>query len=231
MTLSTDSPPSEVPSQRRQASADLRDALIAAAMVEFSQHGFEGASTRAIAQRAGAHQPQINYHFDSKDALWRAVVERLLGELDALIAEATPADAASDPVGIMAAVIRSLVRFAALRPELNRIMIHEGTSPSERLEWLVESQVTQRADALTALWDDLIERGEAAPVPTHLVYHLLIGASALLHANAPEYRLLFDGEPSSDEVVEAHADALVAMFLPTTARPEIDRPRKKASPR
>ena len=34
---------------------------------EFAAHGFEGASTRAIAAAAGTHQPQINYHFESKD--------------------------------------------------------------------------------------------------------------------------------------------------------------------
>ncbi|NBR91752.1 MAG: TetR/AcrR family transcriptional regulator, partial [Rhodobacteraceae bacterium] len=44
---------------------------------EFARNGFAGASTRAIAIRAGAHQPQINYHFSSKEALWRAVVDDL----------------------------------------------------------------------------------------------------------------------------------------------------------
>ncbi|MCP3854227.1 MAG: helix-turn-helix transcriptional regulator, partial [Actinomycetia bacterium] len=58
-----------------------------AALVEFAANGFDGASTRAIASRAGAHQPQINYHFESKDELWRLCLERLLGELDVVIAE------------------------------------------------------------------------------------------------------------------------------------------------
>ena len=52
---------------------DVRQSLIEAATVEFARNGFAGASTRAIAIRAGAHQPQINYHFSSKEALWRAV--------------------------------------------------------------------------------------------------------------------------------------------------------------
>ena len=46
-------------------------------------HGFDGASTRAIAARAGVHPPQINYHFQSKAELWRAAVEVLFTELQA----------------------------------------------------------------------------------------------------------------------------------------------------
>ena len=48
---------------------------------EFGAKGFDGASTRAIARRIGAHQPQINYHFASKEALWTAAVDHLFAEL------------------------------------------------------------------------------------------------------------------------------------------------------
>ncbi|MEZ5226595.1 MAG: helix-turn-helix domain-containing protein [Acidimicrobiales bacterium] len=43
----------------------MRRALVEAALHEFAAHGFDAASTRAIATRAGTHQPQINYHFES----------------------------------------------------------------------------------------------------------------------------------------------------------------------
>ena len=39
---------------------DIRERLLDAALVEFGAKGFDGASTRAIARRIGAHQPQIN---------------------------------------------------------------------------------------------------------------------------------------------------------------------------
>ena len=65
--------------------AEADEALLDAALHEFAAHGFDGASTRAIATRAGVHQPQINYHFDSKEALWRAAVDHLFARLDALI--------------------------------------------------------------------------------------------------------------------------------------------------
>ena len=51
---------------RGDLSTVTRASLIEAAVHEFAAHGFDGASTRAIAMRAGVHQPQINYHFASK---------------------------------------------------------------------------------------------------------------------------------------------------------------------
>ena len=65
----------------RTVRADIRERLLDAALVEFGAKGFDGASTRAIARRTGAHQPQINYHFDSKEALWFAAVDHLFAEL------------------------------------------------------------------------------------------------------------------------------------------------------
>ena len=57
----------------RRTRTDIREALLKSALVEFGAKGFDGASTRAIAARVEAHQPQINYHFESKTALWTAV--------------------------------------------------------------------------------------------------------------------------------------------------------------
>ena len=37
--------------------------------------------------------------------------------------------------------IRRFVRFAAEHPELNQIMVHEGTAASDRLTWMTETHV------------------------------------------------------------------------------------------
>ena len=71
----------------RRTRDDLRQQLLEAALVEFGAKGFAGASTRSIAQRVDAHQPQINYHFASKDALWEAAVDHLFGRLTAEVGD------------------------------------------------------------------------------------------------------------------------------------------------
>ena len=109
----------------RRTRADLRERLVASAVVEFGRKGFDGASTRAIAQRADAHQPQINYHFASKEALWVAAVDHLFDLLRADVGGLPPLDGSLDTDALAAVAadrIRGFVRFAAAHPELNASM-------------------------------------------------------------------------------------------------------------
>src|ERR1700760_166303 len=87
----------------RRSRSDIREALLESALVEFGAKGFDGASTRAIAARIHAHQPQINYHFESKTALWTAAVDHLFGLLRGAIFGAIPAQLAGVDVPELAA--------------------------------------------------------------------------------------------------------------------------------
>jgi AcrR family transcriptional regulator len=191
-----------------RSSDAVRTKLIDAAMTEFAAHGFEGSSTRAIAGRAGAHQPQINYHFTSKEALWRAVMDRMMAEVDAHLASDE-----TEPRAIVESLIRGFVRFAAARPELNRMMIHEASAKSDRLSWLIETHIRPRYEGFLASWNLMRADGDGRDVPPELAYHLMIGAASLLHANAPEVEELIGIVPSDAEIVEQHADTMVILFL------------------
>jgi TetR/AcrR family transcriptional regulator len=204
----------------RRDRPDLRERLIDAALEEFSAHGFEGASTRAIALRVGAHQPQINYHFASKDALWRAAIDhlfaRLVENLDASQLAAAPASTLPDA---FADLLRRFVCFAAEHPELNRIMVHEATAPGPRLVWLTEHHVQPYFDALQPIWRRLVDAGVAAPIDARLIHHVLVGATSLVFVNAHEFELLTGEDPTSARWVERHAEGLIAMLLPGRGRP------------
>ncbi len=209
------SPPTSA-TRRRQARADAtRLALIEAAVHEFAAHGFEGASTRAIATRAGTHQPQINYHFESKDELWRAAVDHVFAKLDAALAAHQIEGLGADEItrDRLADAIRAIVRAVAQLPELNRIMIQEATADSDRLAWIVERHTRGRYDLLAEAWGSLRRRRLVADIDETVVYYALIGASTLAYVNAPEARRLLGDHAIDDAFVEAHADGLVTMFL------------------
>ncbi|MFE2139674.1 TetR/AcrR family transcriptional regulator, partial [Streptomyces sp. NPDC059466] len=61
---------------RRRDSAATREAILAAAVVEFTEHGYAGAGVRQIAGRAGVTAMMINRYFGSKDRLFAQVVDR-----------------------------------------------------------------------------------------------------------------------------------------------------------
>ena len=58
-----------------------RDRSLDAAERLFAETGFEGASVRDLAAAAEVNLAAINYHFGGKEALYRAVGERLMNEL------------------------------------------------------------------------------------------------------------------------------------------------------
>ena len=53
-------------------------ALLDAAETEFANHGIDEASLRAIMRSAGANPAAVHYHFGSREALARAVLDRVL---------------------------------------------------------------------------------------------------------------------------------------------------------
>lgn len=55
--------------------AASREEILAAAEEMFSAYGFEGASMRHIAEKAGVAQALLHYHFKNKDGLYEAVFE------------------------------------------------------------------------------------------------------------------------------------------------------------
>lgn len=77
---------------------DLRDPILDQAELAFAAYGFDGASLRDIAARAGVNQALIRYYFGAKqdlfDAVFRrraqALADRRLAHLDALLAAGAP---------------------------------------------------------------------------------------------------------------------------------------------
>jgi AcrR family transcriptional regulator len=54
----------------RQDGVQAREAILAAAREQFGEHGFGGATMRAIAGRAGVDPALVSYYFGSKSALF-----------------------------------------------------------------------------------------------------------------------------------------------------------------
>lgn len=62
-----------------------RDRLLDAAESVLAEHGSQGLTLAAVAERAGVSKGGLLYHYGSKDALIRALIERLIAGFDALV--------------------------------------------------------------------------------------------------------------------------------------------------
>jgi TetR/AcrR family transcriptional regulator, regulator of cefoperazone and chloramphenicol sensitivity len=64
-----------------------RQKLLAAAIDVFGRLGFDGASTRAVADAAGVNLQAIPYYFGSKDGLYVATAEHIAAQIRSHVAE------------------------------------------------------------------------------------------------------------------------------------------------
>src|SRR5260370_39347578 len=55
----------------QQRSIETRASILNAAIAEFAERGFEGASIRVIADRLRLAHPLITYHYRIQDILWQ----------------------------------------------------------------------------------------------------------------------------------------------------------------
>ncbi|MCW8383858.1 TetR/AcrR family transcriptional regulator [Streptomyces justiciae] len=69
---------SEQPARKRDRAA-TREAILASAVAEFTEHGYARAGVRQIAERAGVTAMMINRYFGSKERLFAEVVDRVFG--------------------------------------------------------------------------------------------------------------------------------------------------------
>src|ERR1700730_10592486 len=69
------------PTKVTRVSKATREKIIKAAAHAFARDGYEGASVRAIVAEADVNQAAINYHFGSKEGLYRAVLQAALRAL------------------------------------------------------------------------------------------------------------------------------------------------------
>lgn len=77
----TDSATSLPPPANDAVSPNVRQRLVEVAARHFAEHGIQGASQRAIQREVGVNNSTANYHFGSKEALYRAVVEEALSRI------------------------------------------------------------------------------------------------------------------------------------------------------
>ena len=64
----------------RKTADERREAVLDAAMIEFAERRLHGASTEAIAQRAGISQPYVFRLFGTKRELFKAMTARCFRE-------------------------------------------------------------------------------------------------------------------------------------------------------
>ena len=211
----------KTPVRTPRPSADAtRERILRAALDRFSELSFDGATTREIAARARVTQGLLNYHFSSKDDLWRAAVDGLFAELSEALDSRAAGLRGVDALTVAKLLIREFISFSATHPQLHRIITQECKNDGPRMDWMVERHIRPRYDQTAALFAQLVDAGHVPDIPVAHLYYSLTGAGPTMFVLAPECRRLTGVDPSAPDVIEGHADAVISLLFGAAARKE-----------
>ena len=197
----------------RPSADSTRERILDAALDVFAERSFDGASTREIALRSGVTQPLLNYHFSTKVELWRAAVDRLFALLTSTLSARVEGLRGVDEVTTTRLIMREFVSFSARHPELHRIITGECKTDTPRMDWMVERHIRPLYEDTVARFTHLTEQGHIPSIPPAHLYYILTGAGPTMFVLGPECRRLTGLDPTSEEVVEAHADAVITLLF------------------
>jgi AcrR family transcriptional regulator len=138
-------------------SAETRAKLIEAAIEVFGAAGYEGASTRALAQRAGASLAAIPYHFGGKRELYLAAAQEIAGHVRALMEPVATRMRDRDRAGAAERLDEGLSSFT-------RIVVG-GDEPEAWVSFFLRCE-HDADDAFRVMYDEVIVRFEQALMQT-----------------------------------------------------------------
>jgi TetR/AcrR family transcriptional regulator, regulator of cefoperazone and chloramphenicol sensitivity len=124
-----------------------RERILNAAGEVFAEQGFEGATVRAITQRAGVNVAAINYHFRDKAELYSRVIFDACASHS--VAELIKAEGIADPQRRLRSIIFHWLQFMLDpdRPQWKRLlMAREMANPTIALDQLVENSIRSMRD-------------------------------------------------------------------------------------
>ena len=175
-------------------------ALLEAAESIFAEQGFAGATTAAIARRAGVPKANLHYYFATKEGLYRAVIERVL---NAWLAAASSFDASEDPAEALAAYIGAKMDLAREMPLASRIWSAEIMRGAPMIQDFLDRTLTEWVASRGSVVKRWVAAGKLKPIePRYLFY--MIWATTQQYANAAhEMNSLEGGRPLTDREFEA----------------------------
>jgi AcrR family transcriptional regulator len=156
---------------------DLRNALLDAAEALIRERGADGWSLREATARVGVAPSAAYHHFDSRDALVRALADRVIARVGERLSAAAAA-AHGGPQQPLIAVGREYVRWAVEDPAVARVAFAAGrTEPATRVS-------PHPHDVLAAELDRLADTGAlpatARPGAEFVTWAAMHGLAVLL---------------------------------------------------
>ena len=191
--------------------------ILEAASEVFAEKGYDGARVDEIARAAGVNKATLYYQIGDKEALYHAVITRVLARTaDEVCIAVASADGCEEK-------IRHFINIFARQTGNMRytapIMLREIASGGRNLPQSAMQQMGRLLSALSESLAEGMQQGLFRPVNGFMVHMMIVGSLMLYASNEPIRRRNAENHPeihdtshflSTDEAGETIADLVLA---------------------
>lgn len=203
---------------RRVINRDRLEADIAAEAVRvFAESGYEGASVATIAENVGLSKQNLMYYFPTKQALYQRVLDDVLDEWLARMANLAAPE--GEPAEVLRAYIRAKLAFSREHPWGSRVYAMEVISGAPMYGEQIRERVVPLVRKDIEVFERWIAEGRIAPVnATHLLF--AIWAMTQSYADFAAQMQLVMGRQDLQEADYIDAEETIVKLVVTSLAPE-----------
>ncbi len=181
---------------RTDEAKDLRrQALLDAALDEFAERGFAAARMEDIARRADLSKGTLYLYFESKEDLFKALVDtKAAPRLDEIEALVTEMPSALEALATFAQLAPMLIQRSPV-PRLAKIIIGESNQFPEIADFYRRNFIERGMGVIRSVLEQGVERGELEVEDPALTARLIMGPMVLsavwhvLYGDKPDGRV------------------------------------------
>ena len=134
--------------QTRYSSADRREQILEVATGLFAQQGFQGTTTKVIAEKSGVTEALIFRHFASKEELYWAVIERKINCAAPLERLVESLEAGGDDLEVLSRVALEVLERRAKDQTLSRLLLYSALEKHELSERFFRNYIANYFEVL-----------------------------------------------------------------------------------
>jgi TetR/AcrR family transcriptional regulator len=161
-------------SRRERRRSDSEARIMAAAEQVFAETGFSGATTAMIAAKARLPKANVHYYFGTKERLYRAVLQRIVG---AWLASGDGIRAEAEPAAAFADYIAAKIEASRRQPYASKVFANEILHGAPHLGDYLAGQVRRWVREKTRVIDGWVAAGKMQPVATSHLFFVLWAAT------------------------------------------------------
>ena len=202
--------------RRTRIQEEKEEIILEAALEVFSHRGFHGSTIDQIADVAGMSKPNLLYYFRTKEAMHRALIDRVLENwLEPLKAF----DADGDPEEELCSYIRRKLEMARDFPRESRLFANEVLQGAPHIIGVLEGPLKELVDEKAEVIEAWIRAGKIRRCdPRHMIFSIWSTTQHYADFDVQVKAVLGPGQ-DGDERFEQAAQFLERLFVDGLIRP------------